>query len=48
MILRATSLNLFSAFCVCTVPHSGEMELEFWIGLVSIQSTFSLFQLIKE
>lgn len=30
-------------FCVC----SGEMELEFWIGLAFVQSTFSLFQLIK-
>lgn len=32
-------------FCLCVC--SGEMELEFWIGLASVQSTFSLFQLIK-
>lgn len=33
--------------CICTVPHCGELELQFWIGLASVQSTLSLLWIIK-
>lgn len=40
MIMKYTSSNLLSAFVfvLMYLPGSGEMQLEFWIELASVQS----------